>query len=418
MANIETITRSSGVRHAVKWREKRDGKEIRPNVGFVDADRAKRFRDLVDAAGNRWPDASVLIAQDFADLFDVPSAPARPVHADPDDYPGITLVQFCYLYVAGGTVRGGSDDNARSLQSYVRNHIAPFFKATKLVDVDRAQLRDWQNTYMPGKGLSAKTIAHVRGSLLHPVFERAMMRGDHNEPRLRDDNPLHGLPAPKVKKYRRPMLHDAGEVDLVLSAAFEVDPDAYDVMLFGVGTGCRWGEITGLPVGAVTLAADLSGGYVDVWQVAAKRQGKLPEGMARFHLKGDPKNENSKRFAPFGDRVATMLARRIADKAPDALVFAHPVDGLPHGIWNPITWRNKAMTPIIALAMARGLPRAVTMQGLRKTWVDNLYDARVNPVTAAMAAGHDPAVAVRFYTQALVSDLDPVRHATDRLLVA
>lgn len=419
MANIETLVRRTGTRYAVKWREKRDGTEIRPNVGFTSIERAQRFRDLVDAAGNKWPDAATLMAHDFPDLFDVPSAPARPIVADPDDYPGITLVQLCYAYIDGGTVRGGSDDNARTLQAYVRNHIAPFFGGAKVVDVHRAQLRQWQTVYMPGKGLSNKTIAHVRGCLLNPVFDKAMMRGDNGEERLRDDNPLHGLPAPRVKKFKRPMLHDADEVELVLSAAAEVDQDAADLLLFAIGTGCRWGEITGLRVDAVTFAPDFSGGVVDVWQTAAKRQGRLPAGVARFHLKGDPKTDAGERLVPFGIRVARMLANRTADRPGDALVFAHPIDGLPHGIWNPISWRNKSLRPVIDLAMTRGLGRRVTMHGLRKTWVDNLYDQHVNPVTTAKVAGHkDAAVAMRHYTEALVKDYDPVRLATDALLVA
>jgi integrase len=243
------------------------------------------------------------------------------------------------------------------------------------------------------------------------------MRGENGEERLRDDNPFTGLPLPKKARYVRPMLHDAGEVETFLGAAAEVDADAHDLLLCMIGTGLRWGEAAGLRADAVTLFADGSGGIIDVWQVAAKRQGKLPDGLPRFYLRDETKTPAGQRDVPFGARVARMFAARPAIGA--ALMFTNPADGLPADMWNPLTFRNKVLTPIQDLAIARGLSRRVSPQGLRKTWVNNLYEAKVNPVTTAATAGHtDPSVALRHYTQATTRGHDDVRAATGRLLVA
>ena len=123
------------------------------------------------------------------------------------------------------------------------------------------------------------------------------------------------------------------------------------------------------------------------------------------------------RVVPFGVRVARMLAARPATGTQ--LMFTNPADRLEHDMWHPTTFRRKRLTPIQDLAIARGLTRRVSPQGLRKTWVNNLYEEQVNPVTTAATAGHiDATVALRHYTQATTRGHDAVRTATGRLLVA
>ena len=416
MATIETVELKSGPRYKVKWREARAG--IAPTVSFLDLRRAQKFEILVEAHGNAWPPAEVLIAAGFDDTLDTPSAPPRPdvVEAISHEYADITLVEFCRRYLAAGTKRGAGDDSVRGMETYIRLHIAPFFKGMRLVDVHRAQLRDWQK-YMLDKGRSASTVANVRGTLLNPVMERAMMRGENGEPALRDYNPFTGLPVPRKKRYVRPMLHDADEVEVFLKAAADVDADAHDLLLCAIGTGLRWGEVIGLAADAVTFFADLSGGVLEVRQVGVKRHGRLPEGMPRFHLRDETKTPTAVRVVPFGVRVARMLAGRPATGAQ--LMFTNPDDGLEADMWNALTFYKKFLRPIQDLAMARGLPRRVTPHGLRKTWINNLYEAQVNPVTTAATAGHiDAVVALHHYTQATTRGHDDVRTATGRLLGA
>lgn len=416
MATIETVDSKSGPRFKVKWRDRLAG--VAPSVSFLDPKRAAIFRALVEAHDNLWPPAHVLIAAGYDDVLDTPSAPARPdvVQTMPHTYTDTTLVEFCTLYVRTGTKKGAGDDARRTLSAYIRDHVAPFFKGMRVVDVHRAQLREWQQ-YMIGKGRSAKTVQNVRGSLLNPVMQRAMMRGENGEDRLRDDNPFTGLPLPKGTRYVRPMLHDADEVEVFLAAAAEIDAESHDLLLCMIGTGLRWGEATGLRADAVTLFADGTGGIIDVWQVAAKRQGKLPDGLPRFYLRDETKTEAGQRDVPFGARVARMFAARPATGAQ--LMFTNPADGLVADMWNPLTFRNKRLTPIQDLAITRGLSRRVSPHGLRKTWVNNLYEEQVNPVTTAATAGHtDPLVALRHYTQATTRGHAAVRTATGRLLVA
>lgn len=415
MATIETVDSKSGPRFKVKWRDRLAG--VAPCVSFLDRKRAAIFKALIDSHGNVWPSAHVLIAAGYDDVLDTPSAPARPDVVDtPPAYCDITLVQFCRDYLEAGTKRGASDDTVRSMHSYVRDHIAPFFKGMRLVDVHRGQLRAWQK-YMEDKGRSATTVCNIRGSLLNPVMQRAMMRGENGEPPLRDDNPFTGLPVPRKARYVRPMLHGADEVEIFLTAAADVDADAHDLLLCAIGTGLRWGEVAGLPADAVTFLADLTGGTLAVRQVAAKRQGQLPEGMPRFYLRDETKSEAGQRDVPFGVRVARMLAARPATGSQ--LMFTHPADGLEADMWNSMTFYRKRLRPIQDLAIARGLSRRVTPHGLRKTWINNLYDAQVNPVTTAATAGHiDAMVALKHYTEATTRGHDAVRTATGRLLVA
>lgn len=397
MASLETAQRRTGVSYRVKWRDGgRDGKP--ETVSFDDARLAKRFQSLVTANGNRWPTPVVLRESGFGKL---PQA-----RSDEISDSRITLVDATVAYLTTGrTVKRANTDTVGEYVDQVDLYLRPHFASTLLVDVHRAQLSAWQDWMTDVKGLAPKTIANIRGSLLNPVLKRAMMRGDHGEPPLRDYNPLDGLALPERRtKYVRAMLHSKTEADIFLAAALQIDPDAHDLLLTKLGVGMRWGEVAGLPPQAVTINPDTFKGTIEIVQVAVRRRGKREPGEPLWYLREYPKTPAGFRTLPVHPRVGKVLLARL-QTATD-LIFTNTAGKL----WYSSTFHTHRWTPILELARRNGLPRDITPHGLRKSLISLLYENKVDPVTTANMSGHaDPSTGLRLYTSPTERQHDEVR---------
>jgi integrase len=405
MASTEKHTRTDGVTtYRVKWRE--GGRNGRPQTFTFDGPKAaERFKDLVTGNGNRLPTPAALREAGFGFL---------PEAADPVVEPArITLVECVNAYLGERrTIRGAGKETRGDYESYRRLYVEPFFGQMAIVDVHRRQLDDWQHWMTSEKGLSRKTVANVRGSILNPVLQRAMMRGDDGEPALRDYNPLVGLPLPDRSgvRFERPMLESAAEAEILLAAALAVDEDAHDLLLCQLGLGLRWGEVAALPPWAVSVEPDTFKGVAHVEQVAVRRRAAAP-GVPAWYIRQFPKTPAGFRRFPFGARIGRMLHRRLATAGE--LVFTNTAGKL----WYYATFHDNRWKPIMKLAKANGLPHDISTHGLRKSLISVLYESNVDPVTVAEVSGHeDPSTGLKFYTKATDRNHDAIRAAAARLL--
>jgi hypothetical protein len=99
-----------------------------------------------------------------------------------------------------------------------------------------------------------------------PIFKGACRPGGEEEPAVRTYNRMVGLPLPESPRAERDSLESADEARLFLPAAYEVDPEAADLLLCKLAAGLRWGEVSALPPRAVHVARAI----VSVVQVLRK----------------------------------------------------------------------------------------------------------------------------------------------------
>jgi integrase len=393
MASIERYVRRDGATSfRVKWRE--GGREGFPQTFTFDTlDLAENFKTLVELPPrNVLPDRAQLAAHGFGWLL-----PAEPAMAVPET--DITLVQFAYDYC--DRLIKPNPQTVNDYRSYVRLHLEPFFKQMRLVDVTRADLRRWQQIFMLGpkldadkrptgnQELSAKMIRNVRGGVLSPMFKKAMLRGERGEPAILDYNPLDGLEAPERVPFRRQILESPEEAQIFISAAYETDPEAADLIVTQLACAMRWGEVAGLPPAAVFPDR----GLLEIWQVAVRDKQGPPE--RRWFLRPEPKTEAGYRRFPVTTAIGQLLGRRAATGRD--LIFTNPAGGL----WHYHKFHRHRWTPILALAQSRGLSKHLTTHGLRKSLATLLAEANTDPVTLAEAMGHKRAqTTLDLYTHA------------------
>lgn len=208
-------------------------------------------------------------------------------------------------------MRGRKKSHRLTVQSDLRNHIAPFFAGKGL---DKIEPRDVERYIaLKLKTLAPKTIGNHLGTL-HSVFELGMRMGwcQRNPVKLAD------RPVVKTTETRIKFL-DQPELEKLLALPYPDDAFGHieaTLYLTAAMTGLRQGELIGLR-------------WRDVDFEAKRLRVVSPYVRGEF---GDPKSEGSGRSVPLASRVVealTDLRRRSAYAHDSELVFAHPESGHP-----------------------------------------------------------------------------------------
>ncbi|MCW3818504.1 N-terminal phage integrase SAM-like domain-containing protein [Micromonospora sp. DR5-3] len=223
----------------MKWRiggtGKWDGQQFDYQVD------AKRFKALVDANGNHRPSPEQLVEHGFVYLM--PGPAAAPV----DEPAAMTFREYALAWL--DTLVKPSVETKRKYRERLEKHAFPVLGDKPIASITR-RMREWQ-TGLFDAGLSRKTIANIRGESVFPIFRASCLPGEDEEPPLRTYNPLEGLALPDGVKYERDILETPDDGALFLTAAYEVDPEAADLLLTKLATGLRWGEVAALTAGSV-----------------------------------------------------------------------------------------------------------------------------------------------------------------------
>ena len=180
-----------------------------------------------------------------------------------------------------------------------------------LVGITRRVMREWQQGLVGT--LSPKTIANVRGEVLFPMFDESCLPGEDDEPPVRRYNPLRGLALPERIEVRRDIIESDDEARVFIDAAYEVDPEAAELLLTKLATGMRWGEIAGLPVRAVHVGRET----VSIQQVVVRE-------YHTWVVRLKPKTKDGYRELPVPHQVLTILRRRCETRDGSAFVFTAP----------------------------------------------------------------------------------------------
>lgn len=345
MAWIEQRTRSDGGLSAcVMWRQGgRRGAPRQKETFSAGSDaqnraRAEGFKQMVDAAGQHWPEGWVkgrgFVRAQAEEPAPRPPAPTFPTVAEEyvrqivDLSPGQRMRYLGQIRTLAGTEIRGSRRFDQPIDRISESDI-------------KAWLIDWDR--------SLKTKANYHG-LLYGVFAYAAEKGHLGT------NPC-ARTAPKRSRVRQSQAELRFLTEEELATAVRLAGEHGDLVAFAVSTGLRFGEVTALWCADI----DLRRGTVRV-NKAWKRDGEEGEAetpgwlkkqigakhsMRQHHL-GSPKTPKSRRTISIAPAVVDLVRPHIEGRAADDFVFVSPT-GLPlhssdfyERVWVPLGRRLKA----------------------------------------------------------------------------
>ena len=370
MASVrERRSRTGETTYAVLYRQ---GKQQTSDT-FTDRKRADRLALLINTLGVDRGKAA------FADEGSV-----RPL--------GKTLDDLAELWFESKR----RDLTPRALADYRRdyaNWIAGPLGYREAASIDELMVQNWIDRDL--SSLSAKTVAD-RHALLHGIFAWASAR----KRGLTPHNPCLETDLPKRTK-KPPKGLTLPEWLALKDAAYRVNPESADLILFLGNTGWRIGEATALQAGAV----DDSGRqmYVTVTHVNRKGEG-LVEGA---------KSDAGERRIRMLPEAAAMLRRRLVGLGPGDLVFVNSHS--PLGLWEPSTFRNRWWAKTVKEA---GLEkREPTPHWLRHTHVMLCHLAGMTMPEIQRRIGHaDIKTTINVYGRMIDDMPDDVADRLDALL--
>lgn len=291
------------------------------------------------------------------------------------------------------------DLTKRAHADYARdydNWIAPHFGRRHAAHITEAEVQVWVDKVL-APHLSPKTVAD-RHALLHGIFAWASAR----KRALVPNNPCGETELPKRTK-KPPKGLTLPEWLALKDAAYRVNADAADLILFMASTGWRIGEAIAL----MPLAIDDLGGkdlFVTVTHVRRKGEGLV---------EGAKSDAGLRRLRIINEECRAMLRRRVVGKGPADYVFTNSHS--PTGLWEPSTFRNRWWRKSVTEA---GLTdRHPTPHGLRHTHVMLCHMAGMSLPEIQRRIGHeDIKTTINVYGRMIDDMSDDVADRLDALL--
>lgn len=286
----------------------------------------------------------------------------------------------------------------RQVEDYQRdydNWIDVPFGGRVAATITELEVQNWVDHHLRPR-LAPKTVAD-RHALLHQMFAWAAQR----KRALVPHNPCKETDLPK-RTRKPPKGLTFPEWLTFKDAAYRVDLDAADLILFLASTAWRIGEATAL----MAFAVDDSGPQMYVTMTHVNRKG---EGVV----------EGAKSEASEGRRIrmlpecAAMLRRRMAGLGPHDYVFTNPHS--PIGLWEPSTFRNRWWRKTVEEAGM--VDRAPTPHWMRHTHVMLCVMAGMSLPEIQRRLGHeDIKTTINVYGRMIDDMSDDVADRLDALL--
>ena len=396
MASLEQRPRGDGgITARVIWRQ--DGQRTAEKfaVGRNPLLAAKRFKTLVEEAGNRWPEGWVP-GQGFVTVETPSDSGHEPT----------PLLAFGLRYVEQLIIRPGQRARYRSQLKALAVLTLPSPTVPGAIylpfgrnveDVTPEDVRLWLSRW--DRGLKTKANYH---GLLFGVFAWAV-----EEHALIPVNPCA-----KTAPSRPTIKAEQPERTWLTEAEFKTFTDTFmaensrDLLRVMVGTGLRFGEITALWVEDI----DLTKRTLSV-RKAWNRQGEdgetqIPKWLTkrisakhemRGHYLGLPKTPKSRRTITIAPSVVTILRRAMTGKSPDDFVFTTAARSTSSASlrWTggrPIhagDFSDQRWLPALKAAEAGGFAKRFTPHDLRHTHVAWLIAAGVPLPNIQQRLGHE-----------------------------
>lgn len=307
---------------------------------------------------------------------------------------GVTLDELAEQWFA--TKRRDLTD--RALADYRRDYarwIGPHLGHREAAHITELDVQAWvDETLAP---LAPKTVAD-RHALLHGIFDWASQR----KRALVPHNPCMETDLPK-RTRKPPKGLSLPEYLALKDAAYRVNGEAADLIVFMANTGWRIGEATALQAGSVDDSGEKM--YVTVAHVNRKGQGVVS---------GAKSDAGLRRIRMLPEAAAT-LRRRLIGLGPGDLVFTNSHS--PLGLWEPSTFRNRWWAKSLEEAgMAARVPKP-TPHFLRHTHVLLCHGAGMSLPEIQRRIGHaDIKTTINVYGRLIDDMTDDVEARLDAML--
>lgn len=181
-------------------------------------------------------------------------------------------------------------------RSLFQVHLVPAFGARKLAEIQRVEIQRFV-TLKQSAGYSPQTLAHFR-NFLSALYSTALSWG------MVSENPASGIKLPVMERRREVHVLSAEEIQALLEALPE---PSRTIVLLGVATGLRIGEMLALHVSDV----DLAGGVLYVRRAIYRG------------VMGSPKTKRGERRVPLASFVVRALEGFLRDRRADSeLLFS------------------------------------------------------------------------------------------------
>lgn len=346
MAHVKQVARKTGAAFEVKWRE---GNRFRQRT-FTVRREAERFALKVENEKAEGHSTAALVrnSKSVGEVVQASLAASKPA-----------LKVRTY----------------RSYEAIYLNRILPEFGSRKVASVTRADVQTWI-TRLHSEGLSAATVHHH-----YVALKKAFKHALHD--RLISYNPCDGieLPRTEVAVGFTPVFLTAPEVE-ALAANLDLQAPYGLLIRFAAYTGLRAGEITGLRIRDLNLAA----GHVEVRQTLQRIAGEW--------VSGTPKSKRSTRNVPLVNRslvreLREYLLQHPYSSDPTALFWAGRHVGSAaldyDHVFDVSSFRRNYMSP--ALRRLR-LKDGMRFHDLRHTYASLMFAAGFPPYEVSRWLGH------------------------------
>ncbi|MCX5042522.1 site-specific integrase [Aldersonia sp. NBC_00410] len=333
-------------------------------------DRTRRTRTFKTERAARLFEAEVAVAQARGDRVD----PRGGKH---------TLAEVYSVWLASrpdlsAKVRRGYTDNWRL-------RVEPRFGTWPIARIDQESVQGWVNE-MTASGLSPRTVRWTH-SVLKMCLDHAVESG-----LLIGKNPATRTKFPPMR-HRQHTYLTASEV----AALAQVCGEYGDVVLILAYTGLRFGELTGLNVEDVDLAARRIRVRRSITQVG----GKLTE--------GNTKSRAGQRTIPIPQRLMPILLDRVSGRGPAEPAITSP-KGSRLGLEN---WKRAVAWKASIAALARP---SLRVHDLRHTYASLARKAGADLRLLQKVMGHASiTVTAHTYADLYDEELDSIATALDGL---
>jgi integrase len=277
-------------------------------------------------------------------------------------------------------IRGRKKSHRMTVESDLRNHIAPFFADKELDKIEPSDIERYIAVKL--KTLAPKTVRNHLNTM-HSIFEIGLrLHWCWRNPVKLADRPIIKTTETRIKFLDQPELERLLALPHPSDAFGSIEPTLY---LTAAMTGLRQGELIGLR-------------WRDIDLTARKIRVVSPYVRGEFN---DPKSEDSGRSVPLAKRVADALAP-LRDQtlypADSDLVFCHPETGRPLD-------RSKLIRRF-KQALERAEVRGITFHELRHTFGTRMAANGVPLRTIQHWMGHADAKTTQIYAHYQPSDAE------------
>lgn len=266
----------------------------------------------------------------------------------------LIFVDVCEKFVINHCENRLKPSTVSNYKIYLKNHIKPFFKQMKMIDVTSAVMSKFIKHKKDIDRLSNKTINNIL-TMIKTVFNVALKE------ELIYKNPIISVQKLRVEHYEMSYL-DREEIEKILNTAQDYYPEFYPLLLTAIMTGLRQGELLALK-----------------WKDIDFKNKEITVNKTLYRNKAQaPKTLQSNRKVNIPDNLLEVLYK--IKKTDDDIVFPNKNNGYT----DPNNMVKRYFKPCLQWAGVK----EIRFHDLRHTFATLLIDKNAPPKYIQAQMGH------------------------------